>query len=421
MSKTLKISALLLCVVLALSLFGFASCFDTPVTPDKPNPDTPGGDTKPTGTPLAVYSSKIASVYDVAMLTGPLGKTDTLTEWGIGGTDLGFPYYDEASGKMMFLFGDTFSSVNGGSSGWRSNVLGITSDLDASDGIVFDEFAHNVEGMAKQIIDSRHDTSNNGEYTSIPTGGIAINGVHYVFYMAIKDWQNNTWNVNYCNVAKSTDGGKNFTKMSNLYWVNEPSKNPLAQTNVCGTLNVTAEEANKHVSSGFMQIFPYAYQEYVYLFGLPSGRGGGVKLGRVKAAEIEQFDKYQYYYGGEWYTGSAGLAKVKDEMDENSYIVMPSVGEVCVSYNKYLGKHMMTYYTNNKVVFRTSSDLISWSKSETIVTNTEFLQLYGGFTHEKYTSDDGKTVYLFLSKWYNYADGADKTGYNVRVLSFTLK
>ena len=35
-------------------------------------------------------------------------------------------------------------------------------------------------------------------------------------------------------------------------------------------------------------------------------------------------------------------------------------------------------------------------------------------------SDDGKTVYLMLSKWYNYVDSRDPTGYNVRVLSFTL-
>ena len=419
MSKSVKTIAVLLCIVFALMLFGFASCFGSgePANPDKPN--TPDKGNTPVGTPLTVYSDKISSVYDVAMLTGPLGKTDTLTQWGIGGTDLGFPYYDEATNKMMFLFGDTFSSVNGGSSGWRSNVLGVTSDFDASDGIVFDEFAHNIEGMAKQIISSPHDTSNTGEYTSIPTGGIAINGVHYVFYMAIKDWQNNTWNVNYCNVAKSTDG-KNFTKLNNLYWVNDLQKNQLAISNACKTLGVTEAEAKKHVSSGFMQIFPYAYGEYVYLFGLPSGRGGGVKLARVKSADIESFDKYEYYCGG-WYEGSKGLAKVKDEYAEDAYVVLPSVGEVCVSYNKYLGKHMMSYYTSNKIVYRTSSDLISWSKAETIVTNAEFLQLYGGFTHEKYTSNDGKTVYLFLSKWYNYDDASDKTGYNVRILSFTLK
>lgn len=416
MSNKLRFAAIVMCAVIALSMVGLVACNgnnpDTPDNPDKPKPT-------PIGTPLKVYSDKISSVYDVAMLTGPSGKTNTHADWGIGGTDLGFPYYDATNNKMMFLFGDTFSSVNSGSAGWRSNVLGMTSDFDASDGITFDSFVCNMPGMAKQIVDSVHDTSNEGEYTSIPTGGIELNGTHYVFYMAIKDWQNNTWNVNYCNVAKSTDG-KNFVKMNNLYWLNSSAKNSRAEANVMSTLGVSKADAAGHVAPAFMQIFPYIYGDYVYMFGLPSGRSGGVKLARVLKADIESFDKYQYYYDGNWYTGAEGLAKVKDEMDEASYVVLPTVGEVCVSYNKYLEAHMMTYYTNNKIVFRTSKDLVKWSKAETIVTNAEFLQLYGGFTHEKYTSDDGKTVYLMLSKWYNYVDSSDPTGYNVRVLSFTL-
>lgn len=417
MSNKFRFAAIVMCAVIVLSVVGLVACNgDNPDTPDNPDKPTPA----PNGTPLKVYSDKISSVYDVAMLTGALGKTDTLTEWGIGGTDLGFPYYDASNNKMVFLFGDTFSSVNKGNAGWRSNVIGVTSDFDASDGITFDSFIHNISGMAKQVIDSPHDTSNNGEYTSIPTGGIELNGTHYVFYMAIKDWQNNTWNVNYCNVAKSTDG-KNFVKMDNLYWLNASTKNSLAEANVMSTLGVTKADAAGHVAPGFMQIFPYVVGDYVYLFGLSSGRAGGVKLGRVLKADIESFDKYQYYHGGNWYTGSEGLSKVKDEMDEASYVVLPTVGEVCVSYNKYLDAHMMTYYTNNKIVFRTSKDLVKWSKAETVVTNAEFLQLYGGFTHEKYTSADGKTVYMFVSKWYNSVDVTDKTGYNVRVLSFTLK
>lgn len=417
MSNKFRFAAIVMCAVIVLSVVGLVACNgDNPDTPDNPDKPTP----TPNGTPLKVYSDKISSVYDVAMLTGALGKTDTLTEWGIGGTDLGFPYYDASNNKMVFLFGDTFSSVNKGNAGWRSNVIGVTSDFDASDGITFDSFIHNISGMAKQVIDSPHDTSNKGEYTSIPTGGIELNGTHYVFYMAIKDWQYNTWNVNYCNVAKSTDG-KNFVKMDNLYWLNASTKNSLAEANVMSTLGVTKADAAGHVAPGFMQIFPYVVGDYVYLFGLSSGRAGGVKLGRVLKADIESFDKYQYYHGGNWYTGAEGLSKVKDEMDEASYVVLPTVGEVCVSYNKYLDTHMMTYYTNNKIVFRTSKDLVKWSKAETVVTNAEFLQLYGGFTHEKYTSADGKTVYMFVSKWYNSVDVTDKTGYNVRVLSFTLK
>lgn len=373
-------------------------------------------DGKLTGKELKVYSAKLSSVKEVALLTGPSAVTDTKSEWSIGGTDLGFPYYDSVQNKMFFWFGDTFSSVNGGSDGWRSNVLGYTSDFEASDGISWEGFVHKYDNYAQQVISSRHITTGNDEYTCIPTGAICINGIHYCFYMSIKDWQNG-WHTNFCNVAKSTDGGQTFTKLSNLVWVNETA---VGQKNAVDILEISTDYVSKHIAPNFQQIFPYEYNGYVYLFGITEGRSGGCKLARVKTDKIEEIDSYEYYYGGSWFAGSVGLEKVKDAYDEASYIVMPSVAELAVAYNSYIDKFLMVYYTSNKIIYRTSSDLINWSDSETIVTNEEYAQLYGGMIHEKYMSADGKTVYFFLSKWYNY-DEYDPTSYNVRVMSFTFK
>ena len=392
-----------------------AGCITNP-----PDGGDDGKDKKPIGKALPVYSDMLAEVRDIKMLTGPSGVTNTYADWGVGGTDLGVPYYDATNNKMMFWFGDTFASVNSSRDRWRSNVLGVSSDFDARDGIKFDSFVSNLPGAAKEVIASEHDTSRAGEYTCIPTGGFELNGTHYAFYMSINNWDNNTWMCNFCNVAKSTDGGKNFVKMNNLFWCNADSVNPKATAQAVARLGVEQSVASSHAAPNFMQIFPLVHDGYVYVFGLPSGRNGGVKLGRVLTTNFENFDEYEYYYDSQWFKGKTGLDKIKGEFDEKSFIVRPTVGEVCVSYNKYLQKFIMTYYANNAIVMRTSSNLTEWSKTERIVTNAEFTQLYGGFTHEKYMSADGKTVYFFLSKWYTDTPN-DPEGYNVRVMSFTFK
>lgn len=413
--KIKRILCMTLCVALVVGCCCLAAC----------TPTDGGDDEGKGGTLLPVYSDMISEVRDIKLLTGPLSVKDTHSNWNVGCTDLGFPYYDATNNQMRFWFGDTFSSLNNSKEGWRSNVLGITSDFDASDGIEFDEFVCRLDGYAAELINSEHDTSKGSEYTCIPTGGFELNGVHYAFYMSINNWDNG-WLCNFCNVAKSTDG-ENFVKMNNLFWCNSASVNSKAAGQVKARLGISDDAViTAHVAPNFMQIFPYVYEGYVYIFGLPSARLGGVKLGRVAVANFENFDEYEYYYDGQWYKGTAGLNKIKGEYDEKSFIVKPSVGEVCVSYNKYLDKFLMTYYISNSIVFRTSDNLTEWSKSEKIITNAEFLQLYGGFTHEKYMSNDGKTVYFFLSRWYKYDENGvnvpnDPEGYNVRVMSFTFK
>ena len=82
----------------------------------------------------------IKSVKFIRWLTGVNSTTNTYTNWKVGGTDLGIPYYDSYREKMYFLFGDTFSSINSTSSDWRSQTVGVTTDLDASDGILLITF-----------------------------------------------------------------------------------------------------------------------------------------------------------------------------------------------------------------------------------------------------------------------------------------
>ena len=266
---------------------------------------------------LPVYSQKISTVEDLGLVTGALANPSTLDKYNIGGTDLGIPYYDSTRNKMYLLFGDTFSGINNMSGDWRSQTVGISTDFNLSDGLTFDSFISDRNGKAIQIIDAMHDANGaGGERTCIPTGGIAINGVHYVFYMSIREWLSVGWDINFCALAKSTDA-QNFEILTDMFWTEEGD---LGKENATILLNQTAENAEAHEAEHFLQIFPYQIGDYVYLFGLTAGRFGGCKLGRVKTENIENFE-------------DAVMARKKAEDDLWEYIKDLKSNELFVDKN----------------------------------------------------------------------------------------
>lgn len=370
---------------------------------------------------LDTYSSKIEKVEDLGLVTGTLANPSTKDVYNIGGTDLGIPYYDETRKQMYLLFGDTFASNDmDESKDWRSQVVGISKDLKLSNGLTFDSFISDSDGRAIQIIDSAHDVNGvGGERTCIPTGGIAINGVHYVYYMSIREWLNVGWDINFCALAKSTDA-QNFEVLKDVYWCEDED---LGKENAQLILGRDKDEVADHEAKDFLQIFPYQVDDYVYLFGLTAGRFGGCKLARVKTESIEIFDEYEYYQGKDeegkpiFIKGKEGLQGLY--FNEESYIVEPQVGELSVCYNAYLEKYVMSYYSRNKIVMRTSSNLFDWEEVEIITTSAEFIQLYGGFSHELYMEKDGKVMYFIISQYLNKS--LKEEGYNCRLLRVTFK
>ncbi len=243
-------------------------------------------------------SKYVKSIREVSILTGPDSENDTLRRFNIGGTDLGIPYYDESRKEMYFLFGDTFSSVNRIGDDWRSQAVGVAKNLSFENGIYFERFLVDENGNAKEIISSQKRTSDEDiEVTCIPTGAICINGVHYVFYMSISKWMPMIgWKVNYCGVAKSTDA-LHFEKLNNLFFLVDNLENTM------DILKVSEEEALKRSAPNMGQVFPYEHEGYTYLFGIPGGRKGAVKLARVKKECFEEQDKYEYYVNGTFQEG----------------------------------------------------------------------------------------------------------------------
>jgi len=341
-----------------------------------------------------VRSSKLEYVRLVCQLTGEDSINKTSSKYGFTGTDLGIPVFDGE--KMLIFFGDTF----GDNGLWRSNIVGFSTDFDLSDGLLFDTFLMQPYSFrVKAVIEGNHHanvadgvdgatTTDGREVTKIPTGGIHINGATYMFFMSVRYWgAAGQWLVNYNGVVKSTDGGNTWQLVPSLQWTEEEAPN-------------------------FGQIFPVQDKDdpdIIYLYGIPGGRFGGMKLARVKKEHFENMNEYEYYNGLDdnyepiWVKGKAGLSAIKN--NSKSLIVPPRVGEVSVIYNEYLGKWLLTYMseTRSGIVFRTADNHWGpWSAEETILLNGDYVQVYGGFMHERYTEERGKKVYFIMSQFTPY-------------------
>lgn len=321
----------------------------------------------------------IADMDQVGQITGAESPNKT-DRYAVYGTDLGSMM--NAGDRTYFVFGDTFGErpadqIGGGGSLWRSNTLGYTTDADPSDGISLDGMIEDDIGLAKELLPSKK--IDYDEMTKIPTHGIEANGALYLYYMSVSHWGDpGKWDAGYAGLAKSTDDGQNWTLLDAPQWPGD---------------------------SNFVQVSPYKVKNddgtsEIYLWCIPSGRFGGAKLMKVGEADIERQDAYRYYAGqddkGEpiW---SADMAAAETVVDD-------TVGELSVVWNPYLKRWLMTYLKEGRgVVIREGlAPWGPWGEPIDLVTKEQQPGLYGPFMNDRYTADDGKTIYFALSLWDPY-------------------
>ena len=77
-------------------------------------------------------------------------------------------------------------------------------------------------------------------------------------------------------------------------------------------------------------------------------------------------------------------------------------GEMCVTYNEYLGKYLALYQNGNSLVYRTADT--PWgvfSKPETILkTATDVYLGYGAFTCRQMSDNGGQRIWILVSEWW---------------------
>ncbi len=329
------------------------------------------------------HDDRIEFVSEISRLTGPnsIENGSDLLDAGIYGTDLGIPV--QIDDRIMFLFGDSFSS-SGMKGMWTSNFMALTTDTNYNDGLNLDLITNKDNGMTISFAQGKHqngnETDTSVEVTKIPTGGIQVGDYVYVFFMSIRYWGiAGEWNVNYNQVVRSNKTDlKNWELVNGLKWSEEEAPN-------------------------FGQIYPFRDSKtgYIYIYGIPGGRNGGCVIGRVKEENFLNKNEYEYQTAeGIWTKGQTGLSIIKQSP---YYIVSPQVSELSVSYNEYLNKYIMSFYKNGKLIF-VQSDKPDGAFTDSIylLDQTDYNGIYGGFILPSLTNDGGKSIYMTVSCWKDY-------------------
>lgn len=298
---------------------------------------------------------------------------ETTQRYGFTGSDLGVLI--DAGDKTFMVFGDSFSAANQQGT-WKSNLMAIIEDNDPSDGLTFSDMITNKRGIARQIIPSRQ--ADFDEKTTIPTGGIYLDGRLYIHYFSVYHWSINAHcDFNFSGWAYSDDDGQTFTYAKEFF------------------------PAGSH----FMLTSLVREGDDVYIFGSPSIRYGGLYLAKVPSDGLLDQSKYRYFSGLDA-DGEPIWSETEDDVVE---IASGYIGEFSVVYNEWLGRYTLSYLSENTLdleIRDAEHPWGTWSHPVTLVDRntpgyTELI--YAPFMLSKYFEDSGETIYFTTSKWTPYS------------------
>lgn len=332
------------------------------------------------------------------LVTGPTSPTETVSRYGVTGTDLGI-MWDNGHGsdpEILMAFGDTMGDCTLPGSQWRSNVLFRSSDTDLGDGLSIDSAVTGPDGLATSIVPR---SGLPGEVTIIPTAGIAVEGVQYLRFMSVAHWgQPGSWTTNYSGLAYSTDNGEHWT-------VVPPLARPITSAVPVGDGAPPVDAAWREAQmSSYLRTDTHLYE---YL--TPSGRQGSAILARVplagspSAADLDAAGgapptagildptAYRYWDGTEW---------VDDPSDAAPVLPRPA-SELSVMWNSYLGKFAAMYSQGfNSVVLRTADRPEGpWTGPTVLVDYSMLPGVYGAFMHPWAQGED---LYYLVTTWNAY-------------------
>ncbi len=320
----------------------------------------------------------IRNVTKIAQLTGPGAMNDTSGVL-LAGADLGSMFLD--GDRTWLLFGDNFGkrpsdAIGGVGEIWKSNCAAWTTTTDPERGLRIDGWITDDLGQVKEIVPGRHQPDGIGEVTKIPTQGFAVEEDLYLGYMSVRHWGSpGVWTTNHAGVAKSTDRGQSWTILDGLQW---------------------------GATSGFTQL-AHAFVEdsgrsYLYLWGIPAGRFGDIRLMRVPAtrAAVENPGQYQYFVGA-----AADVARWSSREDDAEPVLRGAFGEHSVLWSPYLRRWLLTTFEDsNAVLYEGLSPWGPWQGPHLITDQARTPGLYAPYPCPRFT--EGSRIYFTLSHWGPY-------------------
>ena len=314
----------------------------------------------------------VTGLQRVRRIAGENSINQTDTRWNVAGTDLGHMFDDGE--KLYMVFGDTFGRGfvappgAGPAPDWRSNVMAVITDRNPTDGLTFERMITDASGNARELIPAQRSM---GEVTAIPTNGVAVPQGLVLHYMAVREWgAAGEWDLRHAGIAYSVDSGQNWQR---VFWV-WPS------------------------DTKFGQVAFVRRGGFVYLFGIPGGRNGGVSVARVPERDMAVRGSYRYY------AGKADGEPVWSINESAAVLVVPApVGELSVMWNAYLNRWTMTYLHGPDIVIREAPDLLGpWNAPKTVVSARQYPGLYSPYMHPWLIEGNGEIVYFTMSEWFTY-------------------
>ena len=334
-------------------------------------------------------------------LTGafPEHWNSTVRSGNIIGADLGHMF--DLDGVLYMVFGDSYGEGSWlppnepHSVDWRSNVMAVVPEWRTLPADGFNRWNYSMitsrPNWAKELLPSafaRADqkwpdgwapVGHDSELTKIPSNGMAVEGWMFLHFFSVHDWGHEPaerTRFNYASLAYSSDRGHTWLRV------------PWAWSG----------------AGSFCQVAFARDEGFIYLFGIPAGRLGGVRLARVRAERIHLLNNfaYEYFRADRPETPWLGRWIVADESAATD-IVSPPVGELSVMFNPYLNRWTMLYASipHNGIMFRHAPRLSGPWSAPTQAWGPEGGS-YGGYMHPFLVENDGESFWFTVSRWDAY-------------------
>lgn len=306
----------------------------------------------------------------VAQLTGAASANATADRWNVHGTDLGHMFVHQD--QLYMMFGDTYGPDGGD---WRSNVIARIDDPDPRNGFSFAAMTEAADGSAGELVPAARVPGL--EWTVIPTNAISAANKMVMHYMSVRMWgADDRWFVRHSGLATSDDNGQTWTRSKAAQWPG---------------------------GSGFEQVAYIEEGGFIYVFGIPQGRFGAAKLGRVAPENIFDPTAYDYWDGANWVSDIRAAAEV----------VPPAIGELSVAWSEANKRFVMMYYEPNlrAIVLRSAPALTGpWSDMQVVADSRDHPGLYAPYIVPG--GDIDGELYFTMSLW--------KPVYNVFLMKAAL-
>jgi len=321
----------------------------------------------------------VADVQTVAKLTGPGSTSQTDVNWALFGTDLGHTF--SMKNRLYMVFGDSFGvgfTPPPDDSSWiwdlRGNAMAVIEDRTPADGLNFTRMITDRPGHAGELLPSQRDPNGVGETALIPTNGIASGSRMYLHLMSVRSWDSpGRWTLNSSSLAYSDDEGAHWARPQQPQWAG---------------------------SSGFGQVAFTRAGKTLYLFGIPGGRFGDVRLARVKERQLLDPTAYQYFSG---LTGRKARWAATEA--ESVPVAAGPAGELSVMWSPFLRRWLMTYLDEPAralVIREAVQPWGPWSSPKLLVSADDYPGLYCAYMHPALTERRGEILYFTMSRWPEY-------------------